>query len=118
MTYRVKRERGYQPWGITNPWVYADLSQPQRLRGSVSPMVFQTRPPSQWNRTLPMAVGEVAEADPVARAEARSARMERWAIAGVTISAISLALFVHQSGALRALVKGGRVAANRRRRRR
>lgn len=45
MSYKVNRSLGYQPWGVTNPWVFADLSQPQRKRGRVSPMVFQTAGP-------------------------------------------------------------------------
>ena len=107
MTYRANRSLGFQPWGITNPWVYADLSQPQRLRGQVSPMVFKTRPPALWNRTLPMA-GLGTETDPH---EARAARMEKLAIAGVTLSAISLA---YATGLFRKLG----LTQNRRRRRR
>lgn len=108
MSYKVKRALGYQPWGITNPWVYADLSQPQRLRGQVSPMVYQTRPPTYWNRTLPAGIGDVDPAD------ARAARMERIAIIGVTLSAVSLVLVAWNSGALRKLG----LVRNRRRRRR
>ena len=36
---------GYAPQQIVNPYVFADLSHPMRKRGSVSPVVYQTRPP-------------------------------------------------------------------------
>jgi hypothetical protein len=102
MSYRGNRAAGFQPWGVTNPWVYADLSQPQRLRGQVSPMIFKTHPPSYGNRTLPSGVGDV---DPI---EARGQRMERYAIAGVTLSAISVGLVLWNSGALKKVVRNRR----------
>lgn len=37
---------GYNPSHIVNPYVFADLSQPQRRRNGVSPVVFQTGPPT------------------------------------------------------------------------
>jgi hypothetical protein len=34
---------GYERARVLNPWVFANYGQPQRLRGYVSPVVFQTR---------------------------------------------------------------------------
>ena len=83
MSYKVNRDVGYQPWGVTNPWVFADLSQPQRQRGQVSPLVYTTQPPylrsahlSPPRPYLPSShLGQASEAD------ARGARMERYALA-------------------------------------
>lgn len=106
MGYRVNRALGYQPWGVTNPWVYADLSQPQRLRGGVSPIVFQTH--GYFPRTAHL--GQAAE---VSEEVARAKRMERIAIAGLALSAASFALFASMQ-----LRKGLRNNGRRRRRRR
>lgn len=110
MSYKVNRALGYQKWGVTNPFVFADLSQPQRRRTFVSPVVFQTQPPSLLSAHLGQS-----DASPELRlAELelkRAERMERIAIAGFIVSLASLALAWRQfSGA------GGPVTANRRRR--
>lgn len=42
MSYRP----GQHPWVVYNPWVFANYGQPQRRRGYVSPVAFQTAPPS------------------------------------------------------------------------
>lgn len=87
MSYRVNRALGYQPWGVTNPWVFADLSQPQRLRGGVSPIVYKTH--GYYLRSPHL--GQVAESVPEETARAR--RMEKIAIVGLAISTASFALF-------------------------
>lgn len=92
MSYKVNRDVGYQPWGVTNPWVFADYGQPQRQRGQVSPLVYTTQPPylrsAHLNPPHPYFpsshLGQTSEAD------ARGARMERYALAGVVFGAISL----------------------------
>lgn len=92
MSYRSSRSLGYQPWGVTNPWVFADLSQPQRQRGSVSPLVFQTSVP--YLKSAHLGQTET-EAELLRRAEAdlkRGERMEIIAIAGLALSATSLYL--------------------------
>jgi hypothetical protein len=71
---------GYEPWGVTNPWVFADYGQPQRLRGQVSPVVFQTNPPTLRNRSLGDAESELRRAE----------RMEKIAIAGLIVSVTGL----------------------------
>jgi hypothetical protein len=43
MTYAVKRSLGFQPWGVVNPWGFANLAQPQRRRVP-SYYVWQTHP--------------------------------------------------------------------------
>lgn len=35
---------GYERAEVLNPWVFADYGQPQRKRGYVSPVVFQSHP--------------------------------------------------------------------------
>lgn len=149
MSYRVNRALGYQKWGVTNPWVFANFGQPQRGRGYVSPAVFQTAPPRL--RTAHLGLGQASEAEldqlqqdvdaglrpasdlmqamypemydsasPVekqllTRAEEdrrRSRRMERYAIAGVALSAGSLFL-AHRFYSRRARKS---VKSNRRRR--
>ncbi len=110
MSYKVNRDVGYQPWGVTNPWVFADLSQPQRQRGQVSPLVYTTQPPylrsahlSPPRPYLPSShLGQASDAD------ARGARMERYALAGVVFGAISLFITWQASR--------GKMVANRRRR--
>lgn len=91
---------GYQKWGVTNPWVFANYGQPQRMRGYVSPMVFQTAGPFLKSAHL----GEDA-ADELKRAE----RMEKIAIAGLALSGASLWLGYQ-------FYKERQVAKNRRRR--
>lgn len=82
MSYKVDRSLGFQKWGVTNPWVFADLSQPQRQRGRVSPIIYQTQPPYLRSPHL----GQLLPA-------AREDRMEMYAIAGLSFSALSLAMF-------------------------
>jgi len=72
---------GYTKWGVTNPWVFADLSQPQRQRGSVSPMVFQTAGPFLKSAHLGLTPEEELK---------RAERMERMAMVGTAMSAVSL----------------------------
>lgn len=118
MSYRVNRARGFQRWGVTNPWVFADYGQPQRARGYVSPAVFQTSGPYLKSAHLGEAPegASAAEVELLRRAEQdlrRSERMERYAIAGVVLSATSLMLaWRFYSG------RSAAVRPNRRRRRR
>jgi hypothetical protein len=97
MTYRVNRAAGFQPWGVTNPWVYANYGQPQRGRGYVSPMVFQTLGPYLKTAHLGEAVvnaeASAAEQELLRHAAAdrrRGERMERYALTGLAISVTSL----------------------------
>jgi len=86
MTYKVNRALGYQNWGVTNPWVFADYGQPQRQRGTVSPMVFQTHPPRLMNDHL----GQTTTVD---EDRSRAVRMEYVAYASLALSAWSLWFF-------------------------
>lgn len=53
MTYRQNRLTiGYQKPRVLNPWVFADLRQPQRMRGFVSPLIYQTATPSIYHPNL------------------------------------------------------------------
>lgn len=97
MSYRVNRSIGFQPWGVTNPFVFADYGQPQRLRGQVSPLVYTTQPPylrsahlAPPNPYFPSSHLGQASAGSSEAAEARGARMERYALAGVIFGGISL----------------------------
>lgn len=112
MSYKVNRALGYQKWGVTNPWVFADLSQPQRLRGGVSPAVFQTAGPYLKSAHLGQTETEQALLDQAAAQERRGARMERYALVGLTISAISVTMAYQ----FYAKMRKKKVAANRRRR--
>jgi hypothetical protein len=61
MTYRPNRLTiGYERAKVLNPWVFADLRQPQRMRGFVSPLVYQTAPPAVYHPNLS---GRGAEAE-------------------------------------------------------
>jgi hypothetical protein len=82
MTYKVNRAEGYQPWGVTNPWVFADLSQPQRQRGRVSPLVYKTHGSFLHSPHLGQTVDEERE---------RAMRMERYALIGLALSAVGFA---------------------------
>jgi len=105
MTYRVDRSLGYQRWGVTNPWIFADLSQPQRQRGSVSPMVYMTNPPALVHPHL----GQTDQSVERERLQdARAERMEKIAIAGVTLSVLSLLMVAHSSGLMKKLMPNGR----------
>lgn len=86
MTYKVDRSLGFQKWGVTNPWVFANYGQPQRQRGTVSPMVFQTHPPRLANDHL--GQDTFIEED-----RARARRMEWVAYASLGLSAWSLWFF-------------------------
>lgn len=81
MSYKVNPALGYQKWGVTNPWVWANYGQPQRRRGYVSPMVFQTGVPTLQSAHLGLAPEEEMK---------RAVRMERIAIAGLALSGVSL----------------------------
>jgi len=115
MSYKVNRDIGYQPWGVTNPWVFANYGQPQRQRGSVSPLVYTTQPPylrsAHLNPTHPYFpsshLGQVSQVA-LTEAEQRALRMERYSLIGLALSAGSFALFVWNA------FKPKRVSANRR----
>lgn len=123
MSYRVNRALGFQRWGVTNPWVFANYGQPQRKRGRVSPMVFQTAGPylktAHLGQDFTFEAPETAtsvEMELLRRTEEdlrRSERMEKYAITGVVISGVSLLLAYNFYSK-----QGRRVQANRRRRRR
>lgn len=100
MTYKVNRAEGYKPWGVTNPWVFADLSQPQRQRGRVSPLVYKTHAAFLHSPHL----GQTPDED-----RQRALRMERYALIGLALSACGFAFTAWT--ALR-----GRMKSNRRRR--
>lgn len=120
MSYRVDRARGFQPWGVTNPWVFADYGQPQRQRGSVSPLVYTTQPSylrsAHLNPRYPyfpsshLGLGQ-ASAVALTAEERRVLRMERYALVGLALSTGSFALFLWNT------FKPKRVSANRRKRR-
>lgn len=86
MSYRLDRSAGFQPWGVTNPWVWADYGQPQRLRGYVSPVVMKTDGYYLRNHHL----GQVD-------ADARARRMEVMAAIGLTLSAVSFLLMMQRT---------------------
>lgn len=109
MSYQVNRAAGFQRWGVTNPWVFANFGQPQRKRGYVSPMVFQTYGPYLKTAHLGQTIDDevmnlqrpasdildasAAERELLRRSEEdlrRSERMERYAVVGVIISGVSL----------------------------
>lgn len=53
MTYKPNRLTiGYEHAHVLNPWVFADLRQPQRRRGFVSPLVYQTTTPTIYHPNL------------------------------------------------------------------
>jgi hypothetical protein len=87
--YYADRSRGFEPWGITNPWVWADYTQPQRLRGhpGPSPLVYKTQGPYLLS-SLGQATGESAS-------EARGRRMELMSLVGLAISVTSFVI-MHQ----------------------
>lgn len=84
MTYAVKRYLGYEPWGVTNPWVYANLAQPQRRRVP-SKYVWQTHPPREGMHPLG-ALGQVI-AD-LMSPDARATRMEIYSLCGLGLTAL------------------------------
>jgi len=91
VSYKVDRRLGYAPWGVTNPWVFADLSQPQRYRGPVSPVVWQTHTPMLRQHPLGQTSTSTTTVDDYA------ARMEQYTILGLAISASSLMFLVWYS---------------------
>lgn len=113
MSYRVDRSIGFQPWGVTNPWVWADYGQPQRLRGQVSPLVYTTQPlytrSAHLNPRWPYFPSSQLGQTPAESAEARGIRMERYALLGVIFGGISLLITWRANR--------NRMRANRRRRR-
>lgn len=114
MSYKVNRALGYQKWGVTNPWVFADLSQPQRQRGSVSPAVFQTAGPYLKSAHLGQTETELTLLRRADAQHARGERMERYALIGLTISATSAMM----AYGFYSKMRKKKVSANRRRRRR
>lgn len=87
MSYQVNRNLGYQSWGVTNPWVFADYGQPQRRRGYVSPIVFQTHGPYLKSAHLGQTETETELLRRTQEDFKRSERMEKLAIAGLALSA-------------------------------
>jgi len=114
MTYRVNRALGYQPWGVTNPWVFADFGQPQRQRGSVSQFIYTTQPPRLRSEHLgprrpylqSSHLGQTAE---LSKEEQRAQRMERYSMIGLALSISSFGLFAWNT-----LKSSRKVRANRR----
>lgn len=90
MSYRVKRGLGFQRWGVTNPWVFANYGQPQRHRGYVSPMVMQTSGPFLKTAHLGAEGPPTDEQSELKRARDRARRMERYALAGMVMSGFGL----------------------------
>jgi hypothetical protein len=114
MSYNVNRALGYQKWGVTNPWVFADLSQPQRQRGNVSPAVFQTSGPFLKSAHLGQTETEQTLLERAEAQHRRGERMEKYALLGLAISATS-ALMAY---GFYSKMRKKKVTANRRRRRR
>lgn len=92
MSHHFSRAIGYQPWGVTNPWVFADLSQPQRLRGK-SNYVFQTTPPHPHSSYLGQAEAAPSAEEIMLEQNDRARRMEAFTIASLCLSVASLAMF-------------------------
>ena len=69
MSYQPNRLTiGYEHAQVLNPWVFADLRQPQRMRGFVSPLVYQTRPPTVYHPNLSgLGADEVGAQQPAAQ---------------------------------------------------
>ena len=104
MTYAVKRHLGYEPWGVTNPWVFADLAQPQRRRVP-SKYIWQTHGPRAGIHPL----GQISELlAPAVNAESRARRMEMYALLGLSMTATFY---------LATWMRNKKMARNRRRRR-
>jgi hypothetical protein len=101
MSYASRGSLGFQKWGVTNPWVWANLAQPQRQRGNVSPMVFQTAGPYLKSAHLGLTPEEELK---------RADRMEKIAITGLVMSTASLWLGYQ-------FYKERRMVANRKKRR-
>lgn len=82
---------GYEPWGVTNPWVFANYRQPQRQRGSVSPVIYKTHQPWLTHPNLGGLGATMLTETAITEEAARAVRMERIAIAGLAIGLASLA---------------------------
>ena len=78
MGYKAKRYLGYEPWGVTNPWVFANLAQPQRMRGYPSKYVWQTHPPREGIHPLGQIFSE----------SYRAHRMEIYSLIGLTLTGL------------------------------
>lgn len=87
MTYAVKRHLGYGPWGVTNPWVFADLSQPQRRRVP-SKYVWQTHPPREGMHPLGQLSPLTTLTSAAEAAEARARRMEVYSLIGLGLTSL------------------------------
>lgn len=85
MTYAAKRYLGYEPWGVTNPWVYANLAQPQRRRVP-SKYVWQTHPPREGMHPL----GQILSP------ESRGTRMEIYSLIGLALTSVYVWRSYHQ----------------------
>ena len=125
MSYRVNRALGYQSWGVTNPWVWANYGQPQRSKGGPSPVVFQNAPPFLRSAhlgaaTLPLVETEAEAALRLAEEDRqRNQRMENLALIGVVLSAASIMYSVWQGMSTKKAIRRSRpINANRRKRRR
>jgi len=108
MSYRVNRALGFQKPGVTNPWVFADYGQPQRRRGYVSPIVFQTQAPGL--RTIYLGDDATDQRLLLLDNQERAARMERYTLIGLTLSVLSLGMFAYHMFKQRAVKN--RVTAN------
>jgi hypothetical protein len=86
MTYSVKRQLGYAPWGVTNPWVYANLAQPQRRRVP-SNYIWQTHAPRYGVHPLGGLGQAIASLFPD---EARAKRMEFYSLLGLAATGFIL----------------------------
>jgi hypothetical protein len=104
VSYRVRRDLGYQPWGVTNPWVFANYGQPQRHRGYVSPLVYQTREPFLRSHYL----GQTVTTSSLDEDQRRAMRMEAMGLVGLALSGAYLVIVLSQTK---------KMSSNRRRRR-
>lgn len=86
MSYKVKRHLGYAPWGVTNPWVYADLAQPQRRRVP-SRYIFQTHAPRLGPHSMSGLGQTLASIFPD---ESRARRMEFYSLLGLGLTSYIL----------------------------
>lgn len=97
MTYQANRLTiGYERAQVLNPWVFADLRQPQRQRGFVSPLVYQTSSPTVYHPNLS---GLGTEASPLA-VVAMSPDAERLALQRSAVSLQSRSVRVAERMAL------------------
>lgn len=94
MNYRrVHVIPGYEKAQVLNPWVFANYGQPQRRRGYVSPLVFQSHAPMPRSAYLgttdtpatPSAADEALELN---------RRMHRLAVISTVLAGIGVLLMV------------------------